>query len=346
MSHELPPPANETELDDLLVTPTEETVEAARRLNGDLLILGAGGKMGPSLAALAQRSVDAASAPFRVICVSRFGSSSAREWLEERGVSTVAADLLDRAALEALPDAPNVIYLAGMKFGSTERPSQTWAMNVFLPGLAGERYRTSRIVALSTGNVYPFMPVESGGATEDVPPEPIGEYAYSCLGRERMFEHISDKYGTPVLLVRLNYANDLRYGVLLDVAQRVHARRPIDLTMGYFNTVWQGDANAVILRAFDLCASPPAVLNLTGPEAISVRWLAQEFARRFGLPEPAFIGVESDKALLNNASRCWERFGSPKVLLDTMIQWTAEWVRAGGTTLGKPTHYEVRDGKF
>jgi nucleoside-diphosphate-sugar epimerase len=343
---DVPPPSNEAELDDLLTQPTEETIYAAGRLGDDLLVLGAGGKMGPSLAVLASKSIAAAGLRHKVICVSRFGSDSTRKWLEERGVETIAADLLDREALAALPYAPNVIFLAGMKFGSTYEPSHTWAMNVFLPGLVGERFRASRIVALSTGNVYPFVPVESGGATEETDPEPVGEYAQSCLGRERMFEYGSEKYGTPVLLVRLNYANDLRYGVLLDVAHSVYHGQTIDLSMGYVNTVWQGDANAVILRALSLCDSPAAVLNLTGPDTIPVRWLAEEFARLFGKEPPQFYDKESETALLSDAAKCWDLFGPPTVPLERMMHWTAHWVKSGGPTLNKPTHYDVRDGRF
>jgi len=343
---DLHPPRNEAELEDILTAPTAETVEAMTRLDGDLLILGAGGKMGPTLARLAERSIEAAGRPHRVICVSRFRGSGVAESLARFGIETISCDLLDREAVQKLPDAPNLLFMAGMKFGSNEAPALTWAMNCYVPALVAERYRAARIVALSTGNVYPFVSVDSGGATEETPPEPVGEYAQSCLGRERMFEFMASRNGARVLLVRLNYASDLRYGVLLDIAQKVYHRQPVDLTMGYVNTIWQGDANAVLLRAFDLCANPPAFLNLTGPDTLSIRALAERFAVLFDLPPPVFTGTESDTALLSNAGRCHALFGLPSVSTDTMIEWTAHWVRIGGPTLSKPTHFETRDGRF
>jgi nucleoside-diphosphate-sugar epimerase len=302
--------------------------------------------MGPSLAVLARRSLDEAALPHRVICVSRFSNVSARTRLDDAGVETVACDLLDPDSVEALPDAPNVTFMAGMKFGASSAPWLAWAQNAHLPGLAGARYRHARIVALSTGNVYPFVAPASGGATEDTPPSPVGEYAQTCLGRERMFEFVSDRYGTRVATIRLNYATDLRYGVLLDIAQQVAAGRPVSVETGYANTIWQGDANAVLLQAFALCASPPLVLNLTGPETFSVREVAQRFAELFGLPPPAFDGVERETALLANSSRCRSLSGEPRVGLDQLVEWTAQWVRNGAPTLGKPTHFELRDGAF
>lgn len=339
-------PQNEVELEEILTTPTPETVEAMRRLGGDLLLLGAGGKMGPTLARLAKRSLEAAGQPHRVICVSRFRGSGIAESLQQHGIETISCDLLDREAVQRLPDAPNVLFLAGMKFGSTDAPALTWAMNCYVPAIAAERYRESRIIALSTGNIYPFVPVGSGGATEETRPEPVGEYAQSCLGRERMFEFMAMQHGTRVVLVRLYYANDLRYGVLLDIAEKVYRREPIDLTMGWLNAIWQGDANAVLLRAFDLCANPPFALNLVGPETLSVRALAERFAALFDLPPPTFIGQEAATALLGNGSRCRALFGPPRVSADTLVEWTARWVQSGGPTLNKPTHFEVRDGKF
>jgi nucleoside-diphosphate-sugar epimerase len=339
-------PNNESELEEILTAPTPETIEAIRQMRGDLLILGAGGKMGPSLARLAHRSAQAAGGKPKVLCASRFSAPGLARTLARQGIDCIACDLLDREALARLPDAPNVLYLAGMKFGTSEAPSMTWALNCLLPALVAERFRASRIVALSTGNVYPFVPVDSGGATEQTPTGPVGEYAQSCLGRERMFEFMASRHGTRVLLVRLNYANDLRYGVLLDVAQKVYRREPIDLSMGFFNAIWQGDANAVLLRAFSLCSNPPDILNLTGPASISVRELAQRFAARFEAPPPAFVGVETPTALLSNASRCHALFGLPRVSLHTMVEWTARWVQIGGATLRKPTHYEAQDGRF
>jgi nucleoside-diphosphate-sugar epimerase len=252
-------------------------------------------------------------------------------------VETIAADLLDAKKLAGLPNAKNVIFMAGRKFGSTGAESLTWAMNVLLPAMVAERYRDSRIVAFSSGNIYPFVPVVSGGATEQTPVGPVGEYALTVLGRERIFEHFSGLYGTPVTLLRLNYAIDLRYGVLLDIGQKVYDRQPVDLKMGA--------ANVICLRSFALTNSPPAVLNLTGPETVSVRWIAKRFGEHFGV-EPALEGIESENALLNNATRCHRIFGYPSVSVEQMIEWTAEWIRTGGATLNKPTHFEARDGKF
>jgi nucleoside-diphosphate-sugar epimerase len=342
------PPNNEQELEELLTAPSPGTIEAMKELGGDLMILGAGGKMGPTMAALAVKSIKAAGKKHKVICVSRFGASSAKhvETLKEIGAETVSADLLDRQALAKLPDVRNVMYLAGMKFGTQDAPSMTWAMNVFVPAIVAERFTKSRIVALSTGNVYPFVPIASGGATEDTKPGPIGDYAWSCLGRERMFEHMASRHGTKSVIVRLNYANDLRYGVLLDIALKVKAKQPIDLSMGYANSCWQGWANAVCLRAFPLAANPPAYLNLTGPDMLSIRDLATRVAKGLGMPPPTFIGTEADSALLNNAAKCHKHFGKSDVSLDTLIDWTIHWVKLGGATLNKPSHFEVRDGKF
>jgi nucleoside-diphosphate-sugar epimerase len=345
MANTLSTPRSEEELETLLSTPTAGTIDAASRLDGDLLVLGAGGKMGPSLARLAKRSLEEAGAPHRVICVSRFSALDVPAQLEGFGIETIAADLLERDQLDRLPDAPNVIYLAGMKFGTSGAPALTWALNCYLPAIVAERFRTARIVALSTGNVYPFVPIASGGADEETPPDPVGEYAQSCLGRERMFEYMASKHGTRVLLVRLNYATDLRYGVLLDIAQKVHQGEPVDVSMAAVNTIWQGDANGVLLRAFELCANPPDVLNVTGPEAVSVREAALRFAELLG-SAARLTGTESDVALLSTASRCHTLFGPPRIPVDTLVEWTADWVRTGMPTLDKPTHFETRDGTF
>jgi nucleoside-diphosphate-sugar epimerase len=339
------PPSSEEELEDLLSVPTAETITAVSRLEGDVLVLGAGGKMGPSLARLARRSIDAAGLPHRVICVSRWSSRDVAQQLEAEGIETIACDLLERDELERLPDAPEVLYLAGFKFGSSGAPDYTWAMNCYLPAIVAERYRGSRIVAVSTGNVYPLVPIAGGGAIEETPPGPIGEYSQSCLGRERMFQYMSRRYGTRVALIRLNYATDLRYGVLLDIAQKVATGEPIELSVGYLNTIWQGDANAALLQAFELCARPPDVLNVTGPEIVSVRDAANRFAELLGRA-PVFAGKESDHAFLGNAGRYHALFGLPHVALGDLIEWTAEWVRAGQRTLGKPTHFETQDGKY
>ncbi len=338
---------NEAELDERLSRPAPELTRDLAALEGDLVILGAGGKMGPSLAMLARRGFDAADGGRRrrVIAVSRFTSGGVREPLEAVGIETIAADLLDPAAVEALPPAPNVIFMAGRKFGSTGDEALTWAMNAYMPALVAQRYRGARIAVFSSGNVYPLVPILSGGATEATPPEPVGEYAQSVLARERVFEHFARTQGTRVVLLRLNYAIDLRYGVLLDVAQRVAAGEPVDVTMGHVNVIWQGDANAIALRALRLAASPPAVLNVTGPEIVSIRWLARRFAALLGA-EARISGTEAPTALLSNAARCHGLFGYPSVPLEQMIEWVAGWVRQGAPTLGKPTHFEERSGRF
>jgi nucleoside-diphosphate-sugar epimerase len=281
-----------------------------------------------------------------VIAVSRFGSAAARDEFEADGIAAISSDLLADGALEALPDAPNVLYLAGMKFGSTDDEPSTWAMNAFLPGLVARRFVSSRIVALSTANVYPFTSPARGGAKEDVTPAPVGEYAQSCLGRERVFAYHSARNGTPVVLVRLAYANALRYGVLLDVAQKVAAGAPIDLAMGHANVIWQGDANAAILASFGLATGPAQVLNLSGAEIVSVRQTALQVAQTLGLPAPRFVGREAETALLIDSSRAHALFGPPDVPLPQLLEWTVAWLRSGGRLLNKPTHFEARDGRF
>jgi nucleoside-diphosphate-sugar epimerase len=329
------------QLEEVLSTPSHAEVDALAALAGDLLILGVAGKMGPSLAYRARRA-----APHkRIIGVARFSNPAVREQLEGWGIETISMDLLEPGALDRLPDAPNVVFMAARKFGSTGAEGLTWAMNTFLPGLVAERFRHARIVAFSTGNVYPFMPVLQGGPDETCPPVPVGEYGQTALGRERMFQHFSAAHGTPVTLLRLNYAIDLRYGVLLDIGQKVFERRPVHLKMGHANVIWQGDANSICLRSFALCSSPPHVLNLTGPETVSVRWAARRFGARFGI-EPILEGEESETALLSNAAQCHKLFGYPSVTVEQMIEWTADWIGMGGATLNKPTHFEVRDGKF
>lgn len=333
------------DLEEALSRPSTGLVEDLKRLDGDILILGVGGKMGPTLARMARRALDEAGSDARVIGVARFSDPAARDSLEAHGIETITADLLDRGNLAALPDAPNIVYMAGRKFGSTGQESLTWAMNVYLPGVVAERFPESRIAAFSTGNVYPFYPVDSPGPTEQDATGPIGEYAQSCLGRERMFQHFSLAHNTPVCIIRLNYAIDLRYGVLLDIATKVHEGRTIDLSMGHANVIWQGDANDWSLRALALCASPAAILNLTGPGVMAVRDVARRFGEILGR-EPELTGIESPTALLNNAAKANELFGPPRVDLEQMIRWTAAWVQQGGATLSKPTHFEVRDGKF
>jgi nucleoside-diphosphate-sugar epimerase len=333
--------SSEPQLEDFLSTPSEADVQALAHLDGDLLILGVAGKMGPSLARRAKRACPRK----RVIGVSRFSDPAARRRLEAAGVETMQADLLDPGALGQLPSAPNVIHMAARKFGSTGNEHLTWAMNTLLPGLVCECFRDSRIVVFSTGNLYPLTPVASGGPVETSLVGPVGEYAQSALGRERLCQYYSERYQIPVTLLRLNYAVELRYGVLLDIGQKVFRRQPVDVTMGHVNVIWQGDANSIALRAFALAQSPPTVLNVTGPETISVRWVARCFADRFGM-DAIYEGSESDSALLSNAARCHALLGFPAVTVEQMIDWTANWIGRGGVTLDKPTHFEVRDGRF
>lgn len=336
---------SEPELDDLLSTPSPADRAAMRDIEGGLVILGAGGKMGPSLARRARRAADQAGVTKSIVAVSRFSERAAEKQLQDAGIETIAADLLDFSQLAGLPDAGNVIFMAGRKFGSAGAPHLTWASNAYLPARVAERYRDSRIVAFSSGNVYPFVPVSSGGATEETAPDPVGEYAQSVLARERMFEFFSARYGTRVCLLRLNYAVELRYGVLRDIGAKVFEGRPVNVGMGSLNAIWQGDANSVCLRSLARCESPPAVLNLTGPETLSVRDVARRFGELLGR-EPVFEGREADTALLNNASLCHRLFGAPTVSAETVIEWTAEWIRRGGAGWDKPTHFETRDGRF
>jgi hypothetical protein len=339
------PMNTEAELEERLSRPSEADAAAIAALDGDLMILGVGGKMGPSLARLARRAVEKAGVRKRIVAVARFSQPGLAAELEAQGIETITADLLETGALTALPDIPNVVFMAARKFGTTGSAYLTWALNTYLPGLVAGRYRASRIVAFSTGNVYPLTPVEGGGATEETPVEPVGEYAQTALGRERMFEYGSSRWQTPVAILRLNYAIDLRYGVLLDIAQAVRERRVVDLRMGFANVIWQGDANSMCLRSFALCQAPPAVFNLTGAETLPVRYLAGEFARRFGV-EPVFEGEESATALLSNASKLHKVLGKPCVTVAEMMDWIAAWVARGGSTLQKPTHFQVRDGRF
>ncbi len=337
--------ANEQQLEEVLSEPSQADARAMAEMLGDLIILGVGGKMGPSLAKRAKRACERAKFPKRIIGAARFSDPIVRQDLESAGIETISADLLAPGALAALPDAPNVLYMAARKFGSTGAEHLTWAMNTLLPALVADRYAASRIVAFSTGNVYPLVPVGQGGASEDMATGPVGEYAQSALGRERIFQFFSERNQTPVTLLRLNYAIDLRYGVLLDIGQKVFERRPIDVTMGHVNVIWQGDANSIALRSFGLAQSPPVVLNVTGPETVPVRWIARRFGERFGV-EPILEGTEAPTALLSNAGRCHNLFGYPSVTLEQMIEWVADWIGMGGATLAKPTHFETRDGKF
>jgi nucleoside-diphosphate-sugar epimerase len=334
-----------TELEAKLAEPSQALVSDLSKVEGDIILLGVGGKMGPSLARLAMNTIREGGLNKRVIGVSRFSNQEARRELEEFGVETISCELLDNESLFSLPDAANVIYMAGNKFGTTGNEHFTWAMNTYLPGRVAEKFKDSRIVVFSSGNIYPFKPVSSGGASESVAPEPLGEYAQSTLGRERIFEYHSHKNGTPMAMYRLNYAIDMRYGVLLELAKAIQENRSIDLTMGFANVIWQGDANAMALRSLNHCSSPPTLINITGPETVSIRWAATEIAKRLG-KEALFEGTESETALLNNASKSHQLFGYPRVSLLQMIDWTAEWVLQGGATWNKPTHFQERKGNF
>ncbi|MBC8117715.1 MAG: NAD(P)-dependent oxidoreductase [Candidatus Saccharimonas sp.] len=334
----------EEDLEDRLSEPTEAVMEMLARLPGDILFLGVAGKMGPSMARMARRASDLADAKRRVIGVARFTDGSETQ-LQSWGVETIRCDLLDEAAVARLPDAPNIVYLAGRKFGSTGDEPLTWAMNCVVPAIVCQRYRSSRIVALSTGNVYGLVPITEDGSCETDPLAPVGEYAQSCLGRERVFQHFSRAHGTPTSLIRLNYACDLRYGVLVDLAHSVWEGRPVDLRMGHFNTIWQGDANALTLTALAQAVSPAWVVNITGPEKLSVREVCEHLGRVMNRPVE-FTGVEAPTALLSDCSQSLRSLGSPRVSAATLIDWVAEWTMSGRRLLGKPTHFESRDGKF
>lgn len=337
--------ANITSAYQRLVTPSETLIGDLTKLEGDFIILGAGGKMGPDLALLTKRALEMAGLKREVIAVARFSDPGLQNALHEHGVKTVAMDLLYDDDLQRLPMIHNVLYLAGTKFGTTGNEGTTWAMNSYLPGRVAEKFKHSKIVVFSTGNVYPLMPVSSGGATENEPPSPIGEYAQSCLGRERIFQYFSIRNKTPVLIYRLNYANDLRYGVLVDIAKAVKGQQPIDLRMGNVNVIWQGDANELALRCLHHCTTPASVLNITGPESVSVRKIAEMFGRLLHR-EPRFVNSEQRTSLLSNASESCKLFGEPRVSLEKMIEIIAAWINSGGKTLDKPTHFQEREGKF
>jgi hypothetical protein len=337
--------ADTEQLEDLLSEPSEAAIETLGRLDDDLILLGVGGKMGPTLAWMARRASDRAGVRRRVIGVARFSDPRLEARLQRWGVETVRCDLLDPLQLGRLPDVPNVVFMTGMKFGSTGQEALTWAMNCWLPGQVCQKFRRSRIAAFSTGNVYGLTPVSLGGSVETDTLHAVGDYAMSCVGRERIFEHFSRSEAIPMTLLRLNYATEMRYGVLVDLAQRVLAREPIDLAMGHLNAIWQADANAMALASLGRATSPPLVVNIAGPELLSVRRIATEFGKRLDRPV-TFRGTESPEALLSNGQLGHRLFGYPRVCVAQMVQWIADWIGRGGETLGKLTHFEVRDGKF
>jgi nucleoside-diphosphate-sugar epimerase len=337
--------ASEDDLEDYLTRPSAALVGAIRSLTSPLVILGAGGKMGPTLAVRARRAAEAAGHPLEIVAISRFGQGQARDWLAKRGIRTVSADLLDPGAVRGLPDAVNVVYLVGQKFGTSQAPARTWAVNTLIPVFAAERYRHARMVALSTGNVYPLGRAVARGSVESDPLHPVGEYANAAVARERLFEYCSRRDGTAIALIRLFYAVELRYGVLLDLASWIREGLPIPLANGWFNCIWQGDANDMILRSFALAASPPTGWNLCGPEPFAVRDIALRLGVRLG-HEPRFSGAESDTALLGNAAPICGVLGTPPTPIDRVLDWVADWVRRGGPTLGRPTHFEMRDGNY
>jgi nucleoside-diphosphate-sugar epimerase len=336
---------SEAELDDLLTQPSAALIEVVKRFSSPLVILGAGGKMGPTLAVRARRAAEAAGQRLDILAVSRFSNPQAQAWLEARGVKTISCDLLDAASLMRLPEAENLIYLIGQKFGTEQNPAATWAINTLVPTRVCERYPRARIVALSTGNVYPLTEVPRGGSQETDSLTPLGEYANAAVGRERIFEFHAQRAGTPVAILRLNYAVELRYGVLLDIAHKVHRGAPIVLANGWFNCIWQGDANDMILRALPLAALPPSVWNLCRPEMYAVREMAIRLGELLGRP-PHFTGAETATALLSNAAKLCAVLGPPELPIETLLAWTAAWVKQGGRSLNKPTQFESRDGRY
>jgi hypothetical protein len=333
--------ANIAALDDLLCRPSQALIDDLGKVAGDIMILGVAGKMGPTLAGLAKAALPGR----RIIGVARFSDPSVKDWLEARGIETINCDLLDEAALGELPKAPNIIFMAGRKFGAEGDLSLTWAMNSHVPALVAQAFPQSRIVAFSTGCVYPFVPVDSKGADEGLAPNPPGEYAQSCVGRERMFEYFSRKFSTPGRLFRLNYAIDMRYGVLHDIATKVAQGKPIDVSLGHVNFIWQGDAAAQALRCLAHCDTPTSPINVSGHEILAVRDLAAKLGALLK-PDPVLVGAEQPTAWLTDTSQAVKLFGLPIVDTEQLIAWTADWVARSMPSLGKPTKYEVRDGRY
>ncbi len=337
--------SDEQALDDLMTRPSAVLVDFMQAIQTPLVILGGGGKMGPTLAVLAKRAAEAAGRSLDVVSVSRFSNPEAGQWLETRGIRTLSLDLMERELYEQLPDTANIIYLIGLKFGTSQNPADTWATMTLPPALTCERYPQARMVALSSGNVYPLSSTAAGGSREDDALVPVGEYANACVARERIFEYFSRKNDTPLVLIRLFYALDLRYGVLLDLAQKIDRGEPVDLATGYVNCIWQGDANEMILRSLGLAQSPAAALNLTGTERLSVRETANQLGELLG-KEVVFKGKETGSALLADTGRMVSALGLPASPINSVLRWTAQWVQRGGRQLNKPTHFETRDGRY
>lgn len=333
------------QLEDVLSEPRDYVMEALGSIDGDFMILGAGGKMGPTLCRMLRRAIEQRGDRRSVIAVSRFSDPAAAKSLQAHGIQTISCDLFDETAVNALPDAANVIYMAGRKFGSTGQESLTWAANAWLPAIVCKRFATSRIAAFSTGNVYGLVDIGSGGSLEGDTLNPQGEYAMSCLARERIFEYFSRTNATPVSILRLNYACEFRYGVLVDIAQQIVAGNEVDISMGHVNVIWQQDANAIGIASLAHAATPPFALNIAGPEFVCVHDLAERLASAMNLPLRV-TGIPADTALLNNGGQSHTLLGPPVVSLDALIEGVAHWVKRGGASLDKPTHFEVRDGRF
>ncbi len=333
------------ELDDSLSLPSELAIEVMGNLSGDLMLLGVGGKMGPTLARMARRASDQAGQTRRIIGVSRFSDSRIRQQLADWGVETIACDLLDESEVDKLPEVPLVVYMTGMKFGASRNPALTWAMNCYAPALVCRKFRHSRIVAFSSGNVYGMVSANSSGSRETDSLEPVGEYSMTVLGRERMFQYFGEQFQIPAALLRLNYATELRYGVLVDIARDVLAGNPIDITLPTVNVIWQGEANAMTLAALAHTDVPAKIINLAGPEILRVREVAERFGQLMNKPV-RLKGEEGPIAYLNDGSQGHRVLGSVQVSADQMIRWTADWVLRGGESLNRPTHFQVVSGKF
>lgn len=338
-------PSDEAGLDELQSRPLPGVGETLAAAGGDILLLGAGGKIGPTMARMARRALDEVGSSARVIAVSRFSDAAVRDQLTEHGIEVHAADLADPASYRDLPDAAAMFYLAAMKFGTTGAEHRTWWSNAAMPTMVADRYRGVPSVVYSTGNVYPLTPLSRSGSVESDPPEPVGEYAQSCLARERIFTNAAHTWDTPTTIFRLNYACELRYGVVADIAVKIAAGEPVDVTMPAVNVAWQGDVTAWALRSLELASVPPHILNATGPETVSVRKLATLLAEEMGMAAH-IVGSESDDALLNDAGECHERYGYPTVPLRRLVRWVGQWVAGGGRQLDKATKFQQREGKF